>query len=93
MTTALRDFAVLIREFEKKQSELPAIERDVNPPPIDDKMALRCLSDLLLGEGFCEILPISHEQVNTSIVMMALTKNPKALKEFMDIMEKEDQLV
>lgn len=50
------------------------------PAPMDDKMALRILTDYLLGEDYYIVMPVSHEQANTVIVTDILDKYSKQFK-------------
>ena len=57
--------------------ENDSIDCGIMSPPMEDKKALECLTDYLLGENWYVVDPISPKQVNTNRVYEILLKYSK----------------
>lgn len=50
---------------------------NICPPPLDPQMAIKFLTDYLIGEDWYATMPMSTKQVNTEIVDLILEKYSK----------------
>lgn len=72
-----KKFIEALMDYQNLQKTLPEDQRNIFPCSTDAQLVVDCLADLLLGEDWYVVDPLSISQVNTLILDEILYKYSK----------------
>ena len=82
MSDAIEKFkSILLSNYEENMKH-PFAKRDLCSPSTNAQLALGCLCDTFLGEGWYVAMPEGVEQVNTAIVFNILYKHNRKFRKW-----------